>query len=92
MNISEICNELFSLALHFNMMLMSLDSMESSLVRLEKACMYIVMIIWISNSTFTGWVFIIKIVEFFRSKLKKTKVQPEEKKEKEPHTSIVDLD
>ena len=92
MNLSEFCNEIFSLTLHFNMMLMSIDSMEGHLSKLENACMYIVMFIWISNSTFTLLTFIIKIVEFIRSKYKKNKVQPEEKKEKEPHTSILDLD
>ena len=60
---------------------MSLDSMNEEMENLKSAALYNVLAIWIINSIFTIVKFVLKIAEFVRSKLKKSQIGPEDKKD-----------
>ena len=60
---------------------MSFDSLNEEKGNLQNAALYNVLAIWIINSIFTVAKFVLKIVEFVKSKLRKSKVEPELKKD-----------
>ena len=80
-NLESIFNELLSLSLHFIVLLMSFDNVNKENENLINAAVYNVLIIWVINSVFTIAKFILKIIEFAKSRLNKSKVEPEPKKE-----------
>ena len=49
--------------------------------KLKNVAVYNVLAIWVINSVFTIAKFILKIVQFIRSRLNKSKVEPEAKKD-----------
>ena len=74
-------NEVLSLSLHFIILLMVFDDVNEVNDKVKNAAIYNVLAIWVINSVFTVTKFVLKIVEFFRSRVDKNKVEPETKKD-----------
>lgn len=60
---------------------MCLNAKKDSVDKLKDAAICIVIFIWINNSVFSVLKLALKVVEFFKSRLKKSKVEPDKKKE-----------
>ena len=60
---------------------MNYDIVNKENHNLENAAVYIVMIIWVINSAFAVYKFILKIIEFVKSRFNKSKVEPQPKKD-----------
>ena len=72
---------MLSLSLHFTILLMSFDYMNGENQKLKNMAVYNVLAIWVNNSVFSVAKFVLKIVEFIKSRLNKGKVETEIKKD-----------
>lgn len=83
MNFSHVTNEVLSFLVHLNILFQGFKLNGNFDAQIKKACFYIFMALWIANSLFSVLGFVIKIIEFFKEKAKKRKVETERKKNDE---------